>query len=102
MPYLTNLRAVCGDIFEPVFCLIGCFLLVTLGVWAIMSTARRRRSQAAPALAIGAILVVAAFPGVVINEAWISCSLSGGYASQSAGSPPIAALRKASRRFRLS
>src|SRR5580658_6184822 len=28
MPYLADFRDRCGDVFEPAFCLIGCFLLV--------------------------------------------------------------------------
>jgi hypothetical protein len=48
------------------------------------------------ALMFGAALVAAAFPVVVISEAWISRSLSDD-ASQSAGlAPAMAALREAS------
>lgn len=94
MPFFADLQDGCGDVLEPVLCLIGCFFLIALGVWSAMAVARKHRGgQALPALVFGITLVAAAFPGVVISGAWISCSVSND-APQSASFAP--ALRNAS------
>ena len=96
MPYLANLRDICGNVFEPVFCLLACFLLISLGAWSVLATGRNRRgAQAASAVVFGVVLVAGALPCVVFSEAWITCSLSEG-ASRSAGRAPQTAFRKAS------
>jgi hypothetical protein len=92
VPYLSDSRVICGDILEPVFCLIGCFLLIAVGVWSIMAIVRRmNRTQGAPAILLSVTLVSAAFVGVVVSGAWISCSLSG-YVSLPAALAPATAV----------
>jgi hypothetical protein len=47
MPYLADLLDLCGDVFEPAFCLTGGFLLIAFGVWSAMAIAcNRNRPQA--------------------------------------------------------
>ena len=64
-----TLRDICGGVLELAFCLIGCFLLITFGIWTMMT--------ALGAQAFGVILAVAVFPSAVRSEARVSCSLSG-------------------------
>jgi hypothetical protein len=96
MLYLADLRDVCGNLFEPVFCLLACFLLISLGTWSLLAIGRiHRGAQAASAVAFGVVLVAGAVPCVVFSEAWITCSLSDS-ASRSAALTPPSAFRKAS------
>ena len=96
MPYLASLRDICGNVFEPVLCLLACFLLISLGAWGVLSVGRNRRgAQAASAVVLGVVLVAGAVPCVVFSEAWITCSLSDS-AFRSAALTPPRAFRKAS------
>jgi hypothetical protein len=96
MPYLANLREICGNAFDPAFCLVACFLLIAFGIWSLMSIAHNRhRANALSAAVFGVALVAVALPGVVFSEAWITCSLSDS-ASRTAGLAPAAAFHRAS------
>ncbi len=96
VPYLTDLRGVCGNLFEPVFCFIGFTFLIALGVWRIVAVdSRHRRTEWVSGLMFGVVLVLVAFPGLSISEAWISCSLHS-FPSRSAGVAPAPAVLKAS------
>jgi hypothetical protein len=87
MRYLTNLSLICRDALQPVFFffLIGCFLLIALGLWAVTSSGARQQLCAAM---FGVAPVVAAFPVVVFSGALITCAVSD-YDSPSAGIPPL-------------
>jgi hypothetical protein len=69
-PYLADFRDRCGDVFEPAFCLFGCFLLIAFGVWIVMCVARNRNPlQALSAVLSGAIVVAAALSDGVFPRA---------------------------------
>ena len=47
MPYLADLLDLCGDVFGPAFCLIGCVLLIAFEVPSVVAIARiHHRPQA--------------------------------------------------------
>jgi hypothetical protein len=83
VPYVTDLT--CGDVRQPVSCLVGCFLLIALGLWAVMNIGFRQRLRA---VMFGVTLVVIAFPVVVFSGAWITCTV-GDYGPPSAGMAPL-------------
>jgi len=76
--YLNNSSAICGgDVLEPIICLIGCFLLVTVGISSLLALVRTmNRSPGLPVVMLGVTLFAAAIPGVFVSGAWLSCSLS--------------------------
>jgi len=100
MPYLANLRDICGNVLDPVLCLIASFFLIAGGLWSLLAAARARRGAGtASAVVFGVVLVAAAIPVVFVSEVWISCSLGDG-ASPSAGAAPIATFRRTAQKLR--